>query len=228
MSITKQNTFILLMLLLALFVGSCRKQYHATEKDMADYGWFLFEKAATQSNYTVSKNWFLSSVNEDTMYMDSYNGLGWSYGKITDLDSSIYYFVKGLNFHLSLYDTTNIHHEIWAGLCFVNNAMGLDSLAIIWGNNLIDALTCGLSSNPWIFTHNNINSSNIINLLDLRVTMAASHFAEGEFDNSVAHLRTILTELSGSSTFNPDVNTVSGRYELAVWIDSLQTILLTQ
>ncbi len=93
MSITKQNTFILLMLLLALFVGSCRKQYHATEKDMADYGWFLFEKAATQSNYTVSKNWFLSSVNEDTMYMDGYNGLGWSYGKITDLDSSIYYFV---------------------------------------------------------------------------------------------------------------------------------------
>ena len=228
MSITKQNTFILLMLLLALFVGSCRKQYHATEKDMADYGWFLFEKAATQSNYTVSKNWFLSSVNEDTMYMDGYNGLGWSYGKITVLDSSIYYFEKGLNFLPSLYDTTNIHYEIWAGLCFVNNAMGLDSLAIIWGNNLINSLTTGLSSNPWIFTHNNINSSNIINLLDLRVTMAASHFAEGEFDNSVAHLRTILTELSGSSTFNPDVNTVSGRYELAVWIDSLQTILLTQ
>ena len=228
MSITKQNTFILLMLGLALFVGSCRKQYHATEKDMADYGWFLFEKAATQSNYTVSKNWFLSSVNEDTMYMDGYNGLGWSYGKITDLDSSIYYFEKGLNFQPSLYDTTNIHHEIWAGLCFVNNAMGLDSLAIIWGNNLIDALTDGITSQSWTFTHNNINSSNKINHLDLRVTLAASHFAEGEFGNSVAHLRTILTELSGSTTFNPDVNTVSGRYELAVWIDSLQTILLTK
>ncbi len=228
MSITKQNILILLVLVSALFVGSCRKQYHATEVDMADYGWFLFESAAIQSDYTDSKNWFLSSVNEDTMYMDGYNGLGWSYGKITDLDSSLYYFEKGLNFLPSLYDTTNIHYEIWAGLCFVNNAMGLDSLAIIWGNNLINSLTTGLSSNPWIFTHNNINSSNIINLLDLRVTMAASHFAEGEFDNSVAHLRTILTELSGSSTFNPDVNTVSGRYELAVWIDSLQTILLTQ
>jgi len=228
MSITKQNILILLVLVSALFVGSCRKQYHATEEDMADYGWFLFESAAIQSDYTNSKNWFLSSVNEDTMYMDGYNGLGWSYGKITDLDSSLYYFEKGLNFLPSLYDTTNLHHEIWAGLCFVNNAMGLDSLAIIWGNNLINSLTTGLSSNPWIFTHNNINSSNIINLLDLRVTMAASHFAEGEFDNSVAHLRTILTELSGSSTFNPDVNTVSGRYELAVWIDSLQTILLTQ
>ncbi len=228
MSITKQNTLILLMLVIALFVGSCRKQYHATEEDMADYGWFLFESAAIQSDYTNSKNWFLSSVNEDTMYMDVYNGLGWSYGKITDLDSSLYYFEKGLNFLPSLYDTTNIHYEIWAGLCFVNNAMGLDSLAIIWGNNLIDALTDGITSQSWTFTHNNINSSNKINHLDLRVTLAASHFAEGEFGNSVAHMRTILTELSGSTTFNPDVNTVSGRYELAVWIDSLQTILLSK
>ena len=30
--------------------------------------------------------------------MDGYNGLGWSFGKLTDLDSSIYYFEKGLNF----------------------------------------------------------------------------------------------------------------------------------
>lgn len=79
-----------------------------------------------------------------------------------------------------------------------------------------------------IFTHNNINNNNKIDHLDLRVTMAASHFAEGEFTNSVTHMQTILTELSSSSSFNPDVNTVSGRSELAVWIDSLQTILSTQ
>ena len=228
MSIKIQNTFILLMLGLALFVGSCRKQYNATEQDMADYGWFLFENAAVKSNYTDSKNWFMSSVNEGTMYMDGYNGLGWSFGKLTDLDSSIYYFEKGLRFTPSIYDTTNIGYEIWAGLCFANNAKGLDSIAITWGDSLIDGLSAGLTTNAWNFTHNNISSKNKINHLDLRVTMAASHFAESEFSNSVAHLQIILTELTGSTTFDPDVYSVSGRYELAVWIDSLQTILLTQ
>ena len=47
---------------------------------------------------------------------------------------------------------------------------------------LIAALTDGLTSLPWTFTHNNSNSSNKINHLDLRVTMAASHFATGSFN----------------------------------------------
>ena len=114
-----------------LTVASCRKQYKATEQDMANYGWFLFEKAAINSDYTESKSWFLESINEDTTYMDGYNGLGWSFGKLTDLDSSIYYFEKGLNFSESIYDTTNIRYEIWAGLCFASNANGQDSIAII-------------------------------------------------------------------------------------------------
>ena len=42
-----------------LTVASCRKQYKATEQDMANYGWFLFEKAAINSDYTESKSWFL-------------------------------------------------------------------------------------------------------------------------------------------------------------------------
>lgn len=211
-----------------LTVVSCRKQYKATEQDMANYGWFLFEKAAINSDYTESISWFLESINEDTTYMDGYNGLGWSFGKLTDLDSSIYYFEKGLNFSESIYDTTNVRYEIWAGLCFASNAKGQDSMAIIWGDSLIDALTGGLTSTSWIFSHNNTNSNNNINHLDLRITMAASHFAEGEFSNSVTQMQSILSALSSTSTFNPDVNSVSGRSELAVWIDSLQTILSAQ
>lgn len=224
----KKYAIILFVSGWVLTIGSCRKQYEATEQDMSNYGWFLFEKAVIQSDYSESKNWFLESINEDTTYMDGYNGLGWSFGKLTELDSSIYYFEKGLNFSESIYDTTNIRYEIWAGLCFASNAKGQDSIAIIWGDSLVDALTSGLTSTTWMFSHNNTNSNNKINHLDLRITIAASHFAEGEFTNSVTHMQTILTELSSSSTFNPDVNTVSGRSELAVWIDSLQTILSTQ
>ncbi len=226
MNITKIITLITLILIFT--AGSCRKQYKATEMDLADYGWLLFEKAVGKSDYTDSKKWFLLSVNEDTTYMDGYNGLGWSFGKLTELDSSIYYFERGLKFTPSIIDTTNIRYELWAGLCFANNAKGQDAAAVIWGDSLIENLSAGLLTNAWTFTHNNTNGNNIINHLDLRVTMAASHFAEGQFSSSVSHLQTILTELSSTSTFDPDVNTVSGRAELAVWIDSLQTILLTQ
>lgn len=221
---SRKHIFILMTGIFLLMV-SCRKKYQATEEHMADYGWLLFENSAGRSDYNDSKTWFLSSVNEDTTYMDGYNGLGWTNGKLTELDSSLYYFERGLNFSPSLFDTTNIKHEIWAGLCFANNANGFDSLAIIWGDSLISDLTSGLTSLPWIFSHNNTNSDNIINHLDVRITLAASHFAVGDFDNSLTHMQTILSELESNTTLNPNVNTVTGRAELAAWIDSLQTVL---
>ncbi len=219
------KSIIILTAGILLLMVSCRKQYQATEEDMADYGWLLFENSAGRTDYDDSKSWFLSSVSDDTTYMDGYNGLGWTNGKLTDLDSSLYYFERGLNFSQSIFDTTNVKHEIWAGLCFANNAKGYDSIAIIWGDSLI-SVTSGLAFLPWTFSHNNINSNNIINHLDVRITLAASNFAIGRFDNSLTHLQKILSELESNTTLNSDVNTVAGRAELAVWIDSLQTELL--
>jgi len=208
-----------------LMIGSCRKQYEATEIHMADYGWLLYEKAEGTADYRNSNEWFLSSMNEDSTYMDSYNGLGWTYGKLTYLDSSIIFFTKGLKFQESIYDTTNIRQQVWAGLCFAYNAYGNDALSIQFGDSLIVDLSSGLTTRSWIFNHNNINSKNKIDHLDVRVTLAASNFAVSEFSNSVLHIQTILDGLSNSGTFEPDVNTVQGRAELALWIDSLQTIL---
>ena len=189
-----KHIFILITVISLLMV-SCRKQYDPTEVQMADYGWLLFENSASRADYDDSNEWFLTSVSEDSAYMDGYNGLGWTNGKLTILDSSLYYFERGLNFTQSIFDTTNIKHEIWAGLCFANNASGFDSLAIIWGDSLMTDLTSGLTSLPWVFSHNNINGNNIIDHLDVRVTLAASNFAVGEFDNSLSHLEIILDEL---------------------------------
>ncbi len=146
----KKYTIILFVLGWVLTIGSCRKQYEATEQDMSNYGWFLFEKAAIKSDYTESKNWFLESINEDTTYMDGYNGLGWTYGKLTYLDSSIIFFTKGLKFQESIYDTTNIRQQVWAGLCFAYNAYGNDALSIQFGDSLIVDLSSGLTTRSWI------------------------------------------------------------------------------
>lgn len=221
----------LVILMIGLLIGlqSCRKQYNATQEDMADYGWLLYEKATVRNDYQASNDWFLSSQNEDTTYMDAYNGLGWTFGRLTELSSSLYYFHKGLQFQPGLYDTTNIKYEIWAGLCFANNAAGYDSACILYGDSLIDDLTSGLTTSPWYFSHNNINQTNTLNHLDVRVTLAASNFAMGEFDASVDHMNVILSELANAnSNFNPDINTVAGRTTLAVYIDSMQTILSSQ
>lgn len=225
----KQNILILVMIFSVFVLNSCRKQYKATEQHMADYGWLLYEKATGRSDYENSKEWFLSSVNEDTTYMDGYNGLGWSYGKLTEIDSSLYYFQKGLRFQPSIYDTANVRYQLWAGLCFANNAKGQNASSVLFGDSLISDLTTGLTSNPWTFSHNNINSNSKIDHLDVRVTLAASNYALGDFNTSIDHMQKILSELSNTtSSFNPDVNTVAGRTTLAVYIDSIQTILSSQ
>ncbi len=225
----KNELLILLMGFLILTV-SCRKQYEATEEDKSEYGWLLFENSSTRTDYDNSKKWFLSSINQDTTYMDGYNGLGWTFGKLTELDSSIYYFQEGLKFSPGLFDTTNIRYEIWAGLCFANNAKGLDSMSILWGDSLISGLnpTDGLSLNPWVFSHKNLNSNNIINSLDVLITLAASNFATGDFNKSLERSNQVLSGLKSSTTLNSNINTIAGRAELAVWIDSLQSVLSEQ
>ena len=53
----KKTPIIVLALGIVLSINSCRKHYEATEQDMADYGWLLFEKAVSKSDYTDSKEW---------------------------------------------------------------------------------------------------------------------------------------------------------------------------
>lgn len=222
MKIISNTRIIILLTGITLFVYSCRKQYQATEEHMADYGWFLYENSARLSDYKNSKTWFLSSINEDTTYMDGYNGLGWIYGKLSDLDSSIYYYTKALRFSPGIYDTTNIRREIWAGLCFANNAKGLDSAAIIWGDSLFPKWKTDQEVLPWTFSHKLITSLNIINHLDVLVTLAAANYAVGDFNNSLDQVQEILSQLNNTTILNLNVNTIDGRSELATQIQILQ------
>ena len=59
-----------------IIFAACRKQWSATDEDMANYGWTLYE----QGEYLDSYEWFSNSIREDLDYQDGYNGLGWTYG----------------------------------------------------------------------------------------------------------------------------------------------------
>ena len=73
-----------------LIFAACRKEWTATEEDMTNYGWTLFEQASLQvdsdeqlKEYEEVLKWFENATMEDTNYQDGYNGLGWTYGKLS-------------------------------------------------------------------------------------------------------------------------------------------------
>ena len=97
-NITKLHLFFLMAFVL---VGSgCRKQVTASDMDMSEYGWVLY----SEGKFTKSNEWFINAVIRDTSYKDGYNGQGWTYGKIGEIDSSIARFTVGRTKALS--DTT--------------------------------------------------------------------------------------------------------------------------
>ncbi len=217
-----QNTgLILAALFISLMADACRKQYESTSQDMSDYGWELFE----QDDYSNSAQWFQNSIDNDTSFKDGYNGIGWSFGKLAYIDSSIKYLNKGILMADDPFNTIDVTNEIKAGLCFAYNARGNsgdDSMSIIWGDTVIGA-TVGFNKTGWIFTHDTT-----INYLDVMLTLGMSNFGVGDFTKSLEHVSDIWAILNPSiSVATIDVATVDGRRLLAVQLDSLQNYLAT-
>lgn len=198
-----------------LVVTSCRKQYQATEVDLANYGWTLFE----EGNFTESNRWFIESLKVDTLYKDGYNGAGWSFGKVRSLDSSIVYLSEGLNYTQDPNIIANTDYELKSGLCFAYNALGDDSASLAWGNSLLTDWT-NTNVTQWSFSHDTT-----ITHLDIYVVMAVGYFRSGLFAESLTMVQTVLAELDPTITFTPDITSVAGRNALADEIEFLQVLL---
>ncbi|NOZ04413.1 MAG: hypothetical protein GXO92_07415 [FCB group bacterium] len=206
---------LLLLGFLLIISWGCRQQYEATEIDKTDYGWDLYE----QGVYQEANDWFKAAVIQDSSYKDGYNGLGWSYGKLMEMDSSAFYFERGLAYTQSPNILANLDHELKAGLCFANNARGEDSLAIKWGNDLLSDLE-QLEIPTWSFSHDTT-----LNYLDVHLALSVSYFTVGDFTQSLSHVQYIVDALTPGATFTPNISTIVGRRELADQIEYLRTLL---
>ena len=71
---------------------------------------------------------FSNSIIEDNNYQDGYNGLGWTFGKLVELDSAVQTFAIGLSKPPNERITTNVSQEILAGLAFAHSALKQDSI----------------------------------------------------------------------------------------------------
>ena len=186
---------------------------------MSDYGWILYEEAKTSDDYIESNTWFKDGIKKDSGWKDAYNGLGWSFGQLMVLDSSISNFIDGLDKPKEGWITKNIQAEILAGLTFTYKAQGNNKKALQYGSAFID--TAHKPPAPgWAFSHDTL-----LNYLDVRIAMASSYFAVGKFDSSIVQISFILLELakSGKGIAMEVVTDTSlqGRKRIAAQIDSL-------
>ena len=200
-----------------LIFAACRKQWNATEEDMADYGWSLYE----QNNFVDSYEWFSNSILEDKNYQDGYNGLGWSFGKLVDLDSAILVFEEGLEKPPNPRMFDIVPHDILAGLTFAHSALKHDSIAVNYGDSLIWLLEQQTEDKTWNFPHDSTT-----NYLDVHVTLALSYFALSDFTESLEHVQAIKAALNPASPpWEVNTTTITGRNQLAGQIEYLQTYL---
>ena len=211
------NRLLLGITMVMLIFAACRRQWNATEEDMANYGWILYE----QGDYVGSYEWFSNSVREDENYQDGYNGLGWSFGKLVDPDSAVQAFDVGLTKPQNPRMLDIVAHDILAGLTFAHSALKHDSSAVAYGDSLIWLLEQQIGDKTWTFPHDSTT-----NYLDVHVTLALSYFALSDFTESLEHVQAIKTALNPASPpYVVDINTVRGRNELAAEIEYLQNYL---
>ena len=222
----KTHTLLFFVSIGILFIDGCRKNFSATAEHKASYGWEMYEL----KDYLKSREWFFNSVETDKKWKDGYNGLGWSYAKLLEMDSldtenigSIRTFHRGLLQPKDPWNSTDVHLEILAGLTFAYHAKGNDKEAVKFGNALIDSTLIGLNPSrwhSWAFSHDST-----LNYLDLRITMASSYFALAEFDSTQVHLKVVLDSLGSSTKLISDYKSLLGRQLVAQQLDSLQKVL---
>ena len=195
-----------------------RPDYVATESDLAEEGWDLYR----DGKYLESAEWFQYSINSNPT-LDGYNGLGWSYGKLSyqdHLDISIGNFLgyetlldSAAAANLSLNDVWTIR-DIFAGLCFAYSANGEDSTAIEYSDLLFS-----FGWYDWSFLYESGLDS-----LDVLITVAKSAYFIADFEMSINRVNYIMDKKDLGS-FNPDISTPQGRLALITKIEELQLIL---
>ena len=216
----KHTTVVLGSLSLLIILFNCRQPVIPTEEDLAGYGWTLYETG----EYQEAREWFYDAVDKDSSYADGYNGIGWCFGKLRQADSAAVYFHVSHTKPFDPYETPDLDLDLYAGLTFSYSGMHIDSLVRTYASYvLVERPELG----AWYFSHDNK-----INHLDIRLELALADFNMGYFVSCRNNLQSIYNDTYYQSfpSNNPkaltmNVETVSGRAELAQILQSLQQTL---
>ena len=177
---------------------------------------------------------------EDTNYQDGYNGLGWTYGKLSifqpaddegndlELNNAINAFLIGEGKTQNPRIDHNVWHDILAGLTFTYSALNDDSMTIVWGDSLISELEKDRIT--WAFPYEPVdNEGNYpTDYLDVHITLALAKFVRSttidDFKNSEYHVDAVILAKK-LPDFDANYGTIVGQDKLAAKIQELQEIL---
>lgn len=221
-----RHTFILMIMIMLVCTG-CRKRVAATDEDMTEYGWVLY----VEGKYLESNEWFVNAVARDTTYKDGYNGQGWTYGKLGEIDSSIVRFEKGIRKANRLgelswedqklkFQNHDPLLESIAGVTLAYHAKNLHGMAVDSGLVFMEMsgdtnYDVAQGAPNWSFSRDEmLNSKHIV------WTIASSFFAEGRYSESLDYANRLNVI---DVTF--DVTTTIGVQKLASEIARLRTTL---
>ena len=239
------NKLFITITMLMLIFAACRKEWTATEEDMTNYGWTLFEQASldltsntAEEDFDDVLKWFEDATKKDTSYQDGYNGMGWTYAKLSmfkipdddfnDLNNAIDAFLKGEGKTQNPRIDHNVWHDILAGLTFTYSILHDDSMTIVWGDSLLSEIEKDRIT--WAFPHEavDINGNYPTDYLDVHITLALAKFIRAttidDFNSSEYHVDAINVA-KNLSDFDANYETIVGQQKLAAKIQELQEYL---
>lgn len=220
----------ILFSLFCLTILSCRGDVIATDSDLSNFGWALYE----DGEYLEALDWFKESIKTDSSHYDAYNGAGWTMGQLRQAEDAVYFFNTFLQ-----RDSSDFKDKLdfYAGLSFGYSAVGNDIKAreyaqtYFFGNQNSD-----LGDPNWCFCH-----KTDINMIDVRLILAISEFRLGLFQNCLSSINDSYkdlgyvdgdllkngelngaVELEDAYPLGYDYTTISGRTYLANHLEILQ------
>ncbi|MCF7809121.1 MAG: hypothetical protein K9M49_07080 [Candidatus Marinimicrobia bacterium] len=195
------NKYLLILALLLTSLIGCREKIEPEADDYVEYGWTLY----ADRDYRAALAVFKEGLTLDSLYIDGYSGSGWCHVEFNNPDSAIYFFNKGLNY--ITVDSSQVRFDMLAGAALSYHAVGNYEEAILKGTELYTFRPLFEFPHDWRITVD-----------DIILLVALSHYAEGDFAESLSWVQ-ILDE-----DFTADISTNVGRAELIDKIRALQNM----
>lgn len=164
-----------------------------TDSEVLADGWMALGQGDTAGAETE----FRRLVSRNALLPQAFDGLGWTFTLAAEADSALANFRRSVAAGV---DTTSVQDQARAGQCFAENALGHHDEAVTAGQ---------MVTAPWSLTIVETYDDQ-----DVALTLAASHYMLGNFEESLAALNLVVE-------FTADVGTVEGRAALAAMIEEL-------
>lgn len=185
------------MLVISILLFSCEDNMTNNEDKIEKYlieAWYLY-----QGNiYVEAIDRFNKILELENKNWQAHLGLGWSHGRLGNLEDAAYHFSKGIEYN-------NVDSDLKAGLSFVYNAQDLYEKSNQYAYEVLQ------NNVNWKFTYDELTDWH-----DLRILKAMNYFALGEYNQSLQEVQIL------DSGFVADLTNPEGIAELAEKIESLR------